>query len=127
MPANLTGNMLIPTQPAAAHAHPLQLQGTPDLPDVRTCRRADIKRKHTRRLETQDRRGATVGVGDMVTIDDGANKGKPATVKHVMKGSLFLHSKCAPFTRALACSPCCVSHEQPCLHCTPGPFLLAAD
>ena len=81
-------------------------QGTPDMPDVRTCRQADLKRKHTRRLETQDRRGATVGVGDMVTLDEGHHKGKAATVKHVMKGSLFLHSKCAP-RACLVCWQCC--------------------
>ena len=38
-------------------------QGTPDLPEVRTCSQADLKRRHTRRLETQDRRGTTVSVG----------------------------------------------------------------
>ena len=68
-------------------------QGTPDLPEVRTCSQADLKRRHTRRLETQDRRGTTVSVGDMVTLEEGHYKGTSATVKHIMKASLFLHSK----------------------------------
>ena len=41
-------------------------------------------------------RGATVGVGDMVTIVEGRLKDQVATVKHVMKAALFLHSKCGP-------------------------------
>ena len=85
-------------------SHARAIQGTPDLPDVRTCRQADLKRKHVRNLETQDRRGATVGVGDMVTLDESHAKGKAATVKHVMKGSLFLHSKCAAPPLALSYS-----------------------
>ena len=41
------------------------------------------------------RRGATVGVGDMVTLVEGRLKDQVGTVKHVMKAALFLHSKCA--------------------------------
>ena len=41
-------------------------------------------------------RGATVGVGDMVTLEEGRGKGQAATVKHVMRSALFLHSKSAP-------------------------------
>ena len=97
-------------------------QGTPDMPDVRTCRQADLKRKHMRRLETQDRRGATVAVGDMVTVEEGHNKGKAATVKHVMKGSLFLHSKCVHPLQALriaGCPLCRYSGRLPlCMQCT---------
>ena len=36
-----------------------------------------------------------MGVGDMVTLVEGRLKDQVATVKHVMKAALFLHSKCA--------------------------------
>ena len=39
----------------------------------------------------------------MVTLEEGRGKGQAATVKHVMRSALFLHSKSAPCCPAAPC------------------------
>eukprot|EP00887_Chlorella_sp_A99_P006595 scaffold3.g6595.t1 len=69
-------------------------QGRPDKADVRTCRLPDIKRKmNSRRNTATDGGQNVVGVGDLVDVVDGPIKGRSGTVKHVMRGGLFIQSR----------------------------------
>ncbi|KAK9811747.1 hypothetical protein WJX72_009461 [[Myrmecia] bisecta] len=79
-------------------------QGTPEKPDIRLCRLPDIKRKMiTRKAVTQDKWMNPVNVGDIVNVEEGILKGKSATVKHIMRGSLFLQTREIPEHGGFVC------------------------
>jgi transcription elongation factor SPT5 len=69
-------------------------QGRPDSPDVRICRLPDIKRKVVnRRASAVDGTRNEVNLGDIVEMFEGPLRGKSGTVKHIMRGALFLQSR----------------------------------
>lgn len=69
-------------------------QGRPDRPDIRICRLPDLKRKiDSRRTGTQDGARNDVHVKDIVEVLDGVLKGKNGTVRHIMRGFLFIQSR----------------------------------
>ncbi|GAB4821977.1 hypothetical protein N2152v2_009023 [Parachlorella kessleri] len=69
-------------------------QGRPEKPDVRVCRLPDIQRKLlARRNVTQDAGRNEVNQNDIVDVVDGPLKGKSGTVRHVMRGILFIQSR----------------------------------
>lgn len=69
-------------------------QGRPERADIRICRLPDLKRKiDSRRTGTQDGARNDVHVNDIVEVLDGVLKGKNGTVRHIMRGFLFIHSR----------------------------------
>ena len=69
-------------------------QGRPDAPDVRICRLPDIKRKVVnRRASAIDGTRNEVHLGDIVEVFEGPLRGRTGTVKHIMRGSLFIQSR----------------------------------
>lgn len=74
------------------------LQGTADNPKVRICRLPDIKRKfpENRKITAPDANGNSISVADIVTIKDGRFAGRAGSVKFVVRGSIFIQSRCSP-------------------------------
>ena len=69
-------------------------QGRPDSPDVRVCRLPDIKRKVVnRRASAIDGTRNEVNLGDIVEVFEGPLRGRSGTVKHIMRGALFIQSR----------------------------------
>ncbi len=69
-------------------------QGRPDAPDIRICRLPDIKRKVVnRRASAIDGTRNEVHLGDIVEVFEGPLRGRSGTVKHIMRGSLFIQSR----------------------------------
>ena len=79
-------------------------QGRPDAPDVRICRLPDMKRKIVnRRASAIDGSRNEVHLGDIVEIFEGPLRGKSGTVKHIMRGSLFIQSRDAQENSGFMC------------------------
>lgn len=69
-------------------------QGRPDAPDVQVCRLPDMKRKIVnKRASAIDGTRNEVHLGDIVEVIEGPLRGKSGTVKHIMRGSLFIQSR----------------------------------
>ena len=69
-------------------------QGRPDSPDIRICRLPDMKRKVVnRRASAIDGTRNEVNMGDIVEVFEGPLRGRSGTVKHIMRGALFLQSR----------------------------------
>lgn len=69
-------------------------QGRPEKPNVRICRLPDLKRKiNNRRATAIDGARNEVSVGDIAEILEGPLRQKSGTVKHIMRGFLFIQSK----------------------------------
>lgn len=69
-------------------------QGRPDSPDIRICRLPDMKRKVVnRRASAIDGTRNEVNLGDIVEVFEGPLRGRSGTVKHIMRGALFLQSR----------------------------------
>ena len=82
-------------------------QGALDVPDIRTARLVDIKRKLLpRATTTQDRAGNPVTAGDLVSVGgDGGGRlaGRAATVRLAFRQHLFIHSRDIPEHGGFAC------------------------
>lgn len=62
--------------------------------DTRICRLPDLKRKmNNRRATAQDGARNEVSVNDIVSVEEGPLRGRSGTVKHIMRGFLFIQSR----------------------------------
>lgn len=72
----------------------LTVQGTPDHPDIKVCRIADIQRKvFSKKNTTGDAYNNQVQSNDFVSVIDGPAKGKGGKVEHVVRGCLFIRAE----------------------------------
>ncbi len=78
--------------------------GDPGKPDVRVCRLPDVKRKITnRRASAQDKARNEININDIVQVVEGPMNGRAGTVKHIMRGFIFIQSRELPEFSGYAC------------------------
>lgn len=68
------------------------------MPDIRTCKEADIKSKafRSRFNSATDASNNVVKMNDIVELVMPVGARRSGTVKHINAGFLFLHSRCVP-------------------------------
>jgi len=73
-------------------------------PDVRVCRLPDVKRKiNNRRASAQDKARNEININDIVQVIEGPMNGRSGTVKHIMRGFIFIQSREFPEFSGYAC------------------------
>ncbi|KAG7669634.1 hypothetical protein Ndes2437B_g05814 [Nannochloris sp. 'desiccata'] len=78
--------------------------GDPGKPDVRVCRLPDLKRKiNNRRASAQDKARNEININDIVQVVEGPMHGRSGTVKHIMRGFIFIQSREFPEYSGYAC------------------------
>jgi transcription elongation factor SPT5 len=78
--------------------------GDPGKPDVRVCRLPDVKRKiNNRRASAQDKARNEININDIIQVVEGPMNGRAGTVKHIMRGFIFIQSREFPEFSGYAC------------------------
>jgi transcription elongation factor SPT5 len=73
-------------------------------PDLRVCRLPDVKRKiNNRRASAQDKARNEININDIVQVVEGPMNGRAGTVKHIMRGFIFIQSREFPEFSGFAC------------------------